>query len=190
MAAEVLLPSAWENLVRTWQELDVPEGWRAEIIEERIVMTPPPDTGHNLIADRVHKTLVRAVPDEWAILQTQGVAVPLRSSLLIPDLVVIPRKRLAACEEPGPTPIEHALLAVEITSNSTTNTDRKTKLWSYAHGGVPLYLLLDRFAEGGPETLLYSNPSGGICQDTHRAPFGELVTLPAPFELTIDSGEF
>ncbi|WP_222850217.1 Uma2 family endonuclease [Allosaccharopolyspora coralli] len=190
MTAEVLLPSAWENLVRTWQELDVPEGWRAEIIEESIVMTPPPDTGHNLIASRVTKALVRAIPDDWEIFQTQGVSVPLRSSVFIPDLVVIPRERVPGGDPAEPTPIEHALLAVEITSRSNADTDRKTKLWSYAHGGVPLYLLVDRFAENGPEVMLYSNPENGIYQDTHRAPFGKPVTLPAPCELTIDSGEF
>lgn len=32
----------WEYLLRTWQELDVPEGWRAEIDEGQIVLVPPP----------------------------------------------------------------------------------------------------------------------------------------------------
>ncbi len=189
MTAEVLLPSIWENLVRTWQELDVPEGWRAEILEESIVMTRPPDKHHSFIESRVTKALVRAVPDDWEIYHNLGVGVPLRNSLFIPDLLVVPRKQLDM-ESDGPMPVERALLAVEITSRSNADTDRKTKLWSYAHGGVALYLLVDRFAENGPEVVLYSNPENGIYQDTHRAPFVKPVTLPVPFELTIDSGEF
>lgn len=51
-AAPILSPSTWENLVETWRGLDVPEGRRAEIIEERIVMTPPSGNGHNPIAER------------------------------------------------------------------------------------------------------------------------------------------
>ena len=62
-AAPMLTRSTWDELLYQWQELDVPEGWRAEIVEERIVMTPPPDNAHNLIADRVHKSLVRSSGD-------------------------------------------------------------------------------------------------------------------------------
>ncbi|MBB5492874.1 hypothetical protein [Nocardiopsis metallicus] len=36
-------PSHWEVVLRAWEELDLPEGWRAEIIEGDIkIMTPPP----------------------------------------------------------------------------------------------------------------------------------------------------
>src|SRR5437764_4894980 len=107
--APVLPASSWEQLVQTWRELDVPEGWRAEIIEEEIVMTPPPGHGHNLIADQVNRALVRGVPDHWAIFQTEGVSVPLRRNLFIPDFLVIPRDRVPMDEEPDPLPAEHAL---------------------------------------------------------------------------------
>lgn len=62
-AAPVLPRSTWEQLVEDRQELDVPEGWRAEVIEERIVLTPPPGCGHHLIASRATKSLVRSIPD-------------------------------------------------------------------------------------------------------------------------------
>lgn len=36
-------PSHWEVALRAWEELDLPEGWRAEIIEGDIkIMAPPP----------------------------------------------------------------------------------------------------------------------------------------------------
>ncbi|EST25148.1 hypothetical protein [Streptomyces niveus] len=37
----------WEYLLETWRELDVPEGWRAEIDEARIFLVPPPHAHHN-----------------------------------------------------------------------------------------------------------------------------------------------
>lgn len=188
-AAPVLSPSSWENLVETWRELDVPEGWRAEIIEEQIVMTPPPDRPHNMIADLVHRALVRGTPEDWAIFQTAGVSVPMRSGLFIPDLVVIPRERLPI-DEPDPIPVERALLAVEITSRSNPRTDRKTKLWGYAQAGVPLYLLIDRFAEGEPTVMLHSEPAEGRYRHLISAPFGKPITLPEPFDLTLDTAEF
>lgn len=64
-AAPVLQESSWETFVEVWNRLDLPEGWRAEIIEERIVMSPPPGQNHNLIGSRVNKALVRALPDDW-----------------------------------------------------------------------------------------------------------------------------
>jgi Uma2 family endonuclease len=188
--APVLPRSTWEQLVDAWRDLDVPEGWRAEIIEERIVMTPPPGYPHNLIASRVHKALVRVIPDDWAIFQTAGVSIPLRSNLFIPDLVVIPEDRVPGGEDPGPVLAAEALLAVEITSRSNADTDRKTKLWGYAHAGVPLYLLIDRFAEGAPSVELYSKPNNGVYQESHRVPFGKPITLPEPFDLTLETGEF
>ena len=42
-AAPVLSLTTWEELVEVWENLDLPNAaWRAELIEGRIVMTPPP----------------------------------------------------------------------------------------------------------------------------------------------------
>ncbi|NYI89155.1 hypothetical protein HNR02_002478 [Amycolatopsis endophytica] len=65
----------WEALLRTWQQLDVPEGWRAEITEGGVTMTPPPGNGHNKIANRIDRALHRTVPDDWAVLQELGIAI-------------------------------------------------------------------------------------------------------------------
>lgn len=88
--APVLPRSTWDQMADTWRDLDDPEGWRAEIMDEQIVMTPPPGTAHNRIADRLNKALVRAIPDGWGLYQTLGVSIPLRNALFVPDLVVIP----------------------------------------------------------------------------------------------------
>lgn len=153
-------------------------------------MTPPPGHGHNYLASRVHKALVRAVPDDWEIFQTAGLSVPHRHNLFIPDLVVIPRDRLPAGDVPGPVPAEVALLAVEITSRSNADTDRKTKLWSYAHAEVPLYLLIDRFAEGGPVVELFFHPENDVYGESRRIPFGGKIEVPEPVAFVLDTAEF
>lgn len=43
--------------------MDVPDGWRAEIMGEGINVTPPPGQAPNLIAGRVDRVLAPAVPD-------------------------------------------------------------------------------------------------------------------------------
>lgn len=79
---------------------------------------------------------------------------------------------------------------MEITSKGNADQDRKNKLWGYAHAEVPLYLLVDRFAEEGPSVGLFSKPANGVYQETHRVPFGEKITLPAPFEMVLNTDEF
>lgn len=179
----------WDDLLRIWRELDVPDGWRAEIVGEQITVTPPPDQPHNLIAHRLHRALLRAVTVEIAIFQTLGLSIPLLGKLFIPDLVVIPEAEVAKGES-QPVLAEQALLVAEITSKSNADTDRKAKLWAYAHAPVPLYLLVDRFDEAGPAVTVYSEPTSGYYQRIQRVPFGESLQIPEPVELLLDTAEF
>ncbi|MCX4584493.1 Uma2 family endonuclease [Streptomyces sp. NBC_01481] len=186
------MPS-WDYLLSTWQELDVPEGWRAEIDEGLITLVPPPDDGHNLIAEQVHWALRNAAPEGWGVYQTLGLFIYRLERLYIPDLVVVPKKLLAERakkKEKAPLAAAEAALAVEITSKSNASHDRSSKLSAYASGAVPLYLLIDRYDEGGPSVTLFSEPRNGMYRTGLRKPFGEPVPLPEPFSTELDTSEF
>ncbi|MFJ6217021.1 Uma2 family endonuclease [Streptomyces sp. NPDC092296] len=188
-------PPSWEYLLEVWQQLDVPEGWRAEIDEGQITLVPLPDTGHNYIAGRVHRALSRALPDTWDVYQTLGVHIVRQDRLYIPDLVVMPVELLAKRirkRDKGPLDAAEAeaAMVVEITSSGNAGHDRATKLHAYAHAQVPHYLLIDRYAESGPETTLYSRPEDGSYRLGVRRPFGELVELPEPFSAGLDTSGF
>ncbi|HYS40377.1 MAG TPA: Uma2 family endonuclease [Pseudonocardiaceae bacterium] len=180
----------WPALLTAWQELTVPAGWRAEIVEYGINLTPPPGNGHNLIADLVHQALVPTTPDGCGLYQTLGVSIPLRAKLFIPDLVIVPRDELYGLPDNQPVSADRALLVAEITSFSNAETDRKAKRWSYAQAGVPLCLLIDRFDEDGPAVTLFSDPVDGHYQHMVRIPFGEKISLPEPFAIDLDTGGF
>lgn len=188
-AAPAFETATWEELVEVWENIDLPNAaWRAEIIEGRIVMTPPPGSTHNLIADLVHGELRMAVPKDWAIFQTFGIKIPQRKSLCTPDVVVIPR-----CDVPkgrSSLSADKALMVVEITSQGNADDDRTRKLWGYGQAGVPLYLLIDRFALDGPTVTLFSQPTDGRYLHQHRVAFGEPVELPEPFGFTLDTKDF
>ncbi|GAA2395735.1 hypothetical protein GCM10010420_21590 [Streptomyces glaucosporus] len=47
---------------------------------------------------------------------------------------------------------------VEITSPSNARHDRISEAAGYARAGVPLYLMVDRWAPGGPTVTLYGEP--------------------------------
>lgn len=179
---------SWDELFRAWQEIDVPRNWRAEIVDGEIVVTPPPDMPHHRIASLVHETLVLGRLDGYGVHQTIGVAVPLARGGYIPDLCVIPWNQLPDGGQFAP--VEALTLAVEITSKRYADRDRKAKKWGYAHGGVPLYLLIDRFDDDGPTASLFSSPVAGTYRNTFTVPFGEPITLPKPFDLDIPTDGF
>ncbi|MGW5878413.1 Uma2 family endonuclease [Nocardiopsis terrae] len=189
------MPSHWEVLLRAWEELDLPEGWRAEIIEGAIRIMTPPSLEHGHIVTLIHKWLVLECHRRESgvggaeVYQNIGVRVPLRSGLYIPDLMVLPESVLSSDPEHL---VNDAILVVEVTSRSTAKKDRKPKLWGYAHAGIPLYLLVDRWdpESGRGEVTLFSDPESGRYTSITKVPFGKEIHIPDPFDLTLDTGAF
>ncbi|QOV47729.1 Uma2 family endonuclease [Streptomyces chromofuscus] len=179
----------WDDLVRIWQETDAPEGCKVEIIEGIVTVAPPSSNAHNDIADLVQRSLYEVIPKEWGIYQTLGTAVPSRDGLYIPDIAVAPRQALRA-EKRNYVAAEAAELIVEITSRSNASHDRIKKAAGYAQAGVPLYLLIDSWAPGGPTITLYGEPRSAVYRVLHAGKFGVTVPLPKPFALDLDTSDF
>ncbi|MFD0316920.1 Uma2 family endonuclease [Streptomyces flavalbus] len=178
----------WDDLVRFREEMEWPEGSKVEIIEGIITASPSPATRHNLIADRLQRRLYSVIPDDWGIFQTLSIAVPSRLGMFIPDLVVAP---VALCDQAeNHVPASLAELVVEITSKSNARHDRISKPAAYAAAGIPLYLLIDRWAPEGATATLYGDPKDDVYRPLSTAKFGEPIKLPAPFDLVIDTSEF
>ncbi|MGW0819890.1 Uma2 family endonuclease [Streptomyces sp. NPDC002845] len=180
----------WDDLVRIWQETDAPEGCKVEIIEGIVTVAPPPSIAHNDIADLVQRRLYQVIPEDWGIYQTLGTAVPSRAGLYIPDLAVAPRGVLYAEGEGNYIPAAAAELVVEITSKSNASNDRIKKAAGYAQAGVPLYLLIDGWAPGGPTVTLYGEPKGDVYRVLRAGKFGDAIELPEPFGFTLDTSVF
>ncbi|TGA92649.1 Uma2 family endonuclease [Streptomyces palmae] len=183
----------WHYLVRTWQGLDVPDGWRAEIHEGRITLQPPPRPWQHLILGRVHRAFHHCLPEGLGIFQILAVRIASVEKVYVPNLVVIDRAVVIAeseKQEAAPVDAAEALLVCEVTSQGNARDDRTKKLWAYAHAPVPLYLLIDRWHEGGPTVTLFSDPSGGVYQSSVQVPFGKPVELPEPFGIELDTAVF
>ncbi|HEY3506887.1 MAG TPA: Uma2 family endonuclease [Actinocatenispora sp.] len=133
--------------------------------------------------------MARHLPAELSLSQTQAVRIAATDRLYIPDLVVLPE---AAMADPGTeVAADEALLVVEITSSRrNADTDRAFTRRGYAHGPVPLYLLVDRWAKPRASVTLFSEPRDGDYTRDVRVPFGEKITLPAPFGLDVDPAGF
>lgn len=179
---------SWDDLVRFREEMEWPEGSKVEIIEGIVTVSPTPANQHNLIAAVVQRRLYSAIPEDWEIFQTLSIAVPSRLGMFIPDLVVVPTGEV---DGPGTyIPAAAAELVVEVTSKSNAGHDRVSKPAAYAAAGIPLYLLIDRWAPGGPTVTLYGEPQGDVYRVLHAGKFGELIVLPEPFDLKLDTSVF
>ncbi|MFI6441153.1 Uma2 family endonuclease [Streptomyces sp. NPDC050759] len=184
----VMADNEWDELVWVWQRTDVPKGCRVEILAGLITVTPYSAGTHHGIVERMQRRLYEAIPEGWGIYQRLPMAVPSRLGLYVPDLAVVPREPLRVGD--GLVRLDTAELVVEITSETTALHDRTTKAVGYAAAGVPLYLLVDRLAPDGPAVTLYGEPRDGAYRVLGAYGLGDLVTLPEPFALTLDTGYF
>ncbi|WP_392752310.1 Uma2 family endonuclease [Streptomyces sp. LN590] len=183
----------WDYLLQTWRELDVPEGWRAEIDEGQIVLVPPPHAHHNGIAAKVQRRLYRDLPEEVEIYQTLGIHAAPLDKLYVPDLVVMPSELIDAADPESSDPMDasDALLIVEITSKGNAREDRTKKYRAYARAAVPMYLLIDRFDTRGAMATLFTEPNeDGTYKRSDAVPFGKPLTLPEPFGTTLPTADF
>lgn len=178
----------WDELVHIWEGTDAPEGCKVEIIEEIVTVSPPPSNDHNFTAERLQSLLYPSIPDECGIYQTQGVALAGGGGLYVPDLMVVPREAVAG--RGNVVPADDVLLVVEITSRGNANHDRIVKAHGYAKARIPLYLLLDPWHSGRPTATLYGEPEAGTYRVLDSVEYGGKLTLPDPFGLDIDTGEF
>ncbi|MFE4367013.1 Uma2 family endonuclease [Streptomyces sp. NPDC056835] len=121
-----------------YEGLEVPEGFKAELLRGEIVMTAGPDWVHNLIVLFV----LRQIPlDRWYPVQTQDLAIPGESTQPQPDLVVVEHD---AFDGPGRlVPAPAVTLVLEVVSKSSIDRDYGVKRSIYAAGRVPAYLIAD-----------------------------------------------
>ncbi|MGW3949946.1 Uma2 family endonuclease [Streptomyces sp. NPDC004752] len=183
----------WDDLVRLWAEMEWPEGSKVEIIEGIITVQPRPSNHHCLIASLIQGCLYSVIPGDWGLYQRLATVVPAREGMLLPDIVVISEReclRREYLKVDTHVPASLAELVVEITATTDARHDRVSKPAAYATAGIPFYLLVDRWAPGGPTVTLYGEPKGDVYRVLSAVKFGDPVELPEPFGVTLDTGEF
>ncbi|MEU1220444.1 Uma2 family endonuclease [Streptomyces microflavus] len=179
-----------EVLLEGFLALDTPEGFRAELIEGEIVVTPPPDGDHEdyigLIVDQVARrarTRMQFSGNKGLKLRSGG-GCPKNHA--IPDGTFAPLDlRLFRGADPW-MPCEGVALVVEVTSTKP-QADREAKRRCYARGGIPLYLLIGR--DAGSVTL-FSDPEDADYRQHLTIPYGKPLPLPEPFAFDLETTDF
>jgi Uma2 family endonuclease len=179
-----------EVLLEGFLALDTPEGFRAELIEGEIVVTPPPDGDHEDYINQIVKQVIRRSRTDMDYSGNKGLK--LQSGGGCPKDHVIPDGTFAATElrlyrgADSWMPCDGVAMVLEVTS-TRPKADREDKRRCYARGGIPLYLLVDREASS---TTLFSDPENDDYRQLCTLPFGKPLTLPEPLAFDLDTTDF
>ncbi|QBI54687.1 Uma2 family endonuclease [Streptomonospora litoralis] len=166
----------------------LPEGFRVEILEGSIVVSPTPTPRHAEIIRCVRDQLRSQLPQGLACYENLATGLSGKNSdYSQPDLAVFP---IAAARE-----AEHWLqvpdlfeFALEVVSPSNARNDVEVKPGVYADMGIPIYLLVDP-RDGS--VLCHSDPRDGKFQTVDPIKFGDAVVLPEPLQdVRIETEEF
>jgi Uma2 family endonuclease len=170
------------------ERLELPPGWKSEIIDGLIQVSRGPGPSEARIIMRLAKALWPAEESaDWEVLSEVEIEHPEFDGLYSPDLLVTPVPNPVADKTGRVLRADRMLLVAEVTSPSNARDDRGPKLEGYARARVPLYLLVDR---QNRTVQLFSDPDKGEYAAETRVPFGASIALPAPFEVTIRTDRF
>jgi len=179
-----------EGLLEIFLNLDTPEGFRAELIEGEIVVTPPADGNHEDYISLVLKQVIRRSRTDMDFSGNKGLKLQSGGDCprdhVIPDGTFAPGDlRLYRGADPW-MPCDGVAMVLEVTS-AKPRTDREAKRRCYARGGIPLYLLIDCDASS---ITLFSDPEDDDYRQHCTLPFGKPLALPEPFAFDLDTADF
>ncbi|WP_084713711.1 Uma2 family endonuclease [Streptacidiphilus rugosus] len=183
-------PATAELLLNDFLGLETPEGFRAELVEGKIVVSPAPDGDHEDYISTILEQVFRDSRVRMSCSGNKGLqmssAVVEPKNHVLPDITIAPRELRLFRGAPSWMPSKGVAMVVEVTSTRPTD-DRIVKRHSYARAWIPLYLVVDREEE---RVILYSQPDKDDYSVGESIPFGDPVLLPEPFGFSLDTSDF
>ena len=177
-------------LLEGFLSFDAPEGYRVELIDGEIVVTPPPSGNHERAFSRIASQIARKSTVEMDFSETKGLIVPsdgvADAGRVIPGCTFAPFELDLFRDAKPWMPSAGVAMVLEVTS-SHPERDREAKRRAYAEAGVPLYLLVDRKER---RVTLFSAPAGDDYSHASQVPVGKKIDLPKPFDFTLDTAPF
>ncbi len=187
MAHEPL--SQEDVLLEGFLALDTPEGFRAELIQGEIVVTPPPDGDHEDYIGLIVNQVIRRSRTDMQFSGNKGLK--LRSgggcpkNHLVPDGTFAPMELRLYRGADSWMPCDGVAMVMEVTS-SKPQADREVKRRCYARAGIPLHLLVDRDTA---QVTVFSEPKDDDYREHCARPFGKPIALPEPFAFDLDTAD-
>jgi Uma2 family endonuclease len=164
-----------------WAALPEDNSRYFELLDGVLLASPRPGFDHQLAVAELSYQLHDQLPiDLVGLMQVEIVMRPgWPATVRVPDLVVIPETIVAT--NPARCPAEDVLLAVEVISPGSRETDQLNKPFEYGTAGIPNYWILDL---DGPVTLTAFQLVAGQYKIVGKTSGTMELTEPAP--VTVD----
>ncbi|MFI9360042.1 Uma2 family endonuclease [Kitasatospora sp. NPDC053057] len=181
LATEVTVVNLDQVLWEVWKSSDLPEGYRLEIIEETLAVSPTGNSRHFDVNNRVLEDLFFHLRGSgWRPGNDCNVIDGLK--VLIPDVFVAP-KEIAEVEHPDGKGVlaSSVMLVVETVSPGADNRkrDHVLKHRAYARAGIPVYVIIDDYDDGGTVTVLTGpDRERRAYEYSARIPYGKEAVIP------------
>ncbi|MFE9673034.1 Uma2 family endonuclease [Streptomyces sp. NPDC006259] len=179
-----------EVLLEGFLALDTPEGFRAELVEGEIVVTPPSDGDHEDCIGLIVSQVIRRSRTAMQFSGNKGLKLEKAEGCpkdhVIPDGTFAPEVlRLYRGAAPW-MPCQGVVMVLEVTSTKP-KADREVKRRCHARAGIPLHLLVDRESS---EVTLLSDPAQVDYRKRSTLSFGKPLPLPEPFAFDLETADF
>jgi len=164
-----------------WAALPVDNTHHYELFEGVLHVSPRPVFEHQRALGKLFSQLDTQLPTELVALPEAEIVIRpgWPATVRVPDLIVVPRTIVAA--NPARCPAEDVLLAVEVVSPGSRETDQLNKPFEYGRAGIPNYWIVDL---EGPVTMTAYQLVGGDYKIVGKTSGTMALTEPAP--VTVD----
>ncbi|MEV5436626.1 Uma2 family endonuclease [Streptomyces sp. NPDC052682] len=178
--------SSFEELLDLLDELNVPDGYRAEIVRGSIVVSPWSKGYYHRVMRLVCAQLEPHLPEAHVIERGPFLyTFPGAECAYGPDIHVAHESVFET--ESHRLDGAGLFLVAELTSPATRKDDLTKKVEVYAMAGVPLYLVLDMQEQ---RAIVHGSPSAKGYEVRFTKPFGEKLPIPDPLGCTLDTTGF
>lgn len=160
------------------------DGWRHELVDGALVMTPAPRWRHQSAIVRLLVALDAACPDDLRVVVAPFSVVLGPDTVVQPDLLVAPRAAITETELQGAP-----LLAIEVLSPSTTHIDLGLKKQRYAAAGCPAYWVVDPGTAAAEPSITAFALEDGEYVEAAASRGNEPLTVDSPYPVRVVPSE-
>ncbi|MFF9604977.1 Uma2 family endonuclease [Streptomyces sp. NPDC014684] len=173
-----------DEMFERLEKMPVPEGYKVEIVEGTVFMSPQRDTHWEIIAD-IYEQLRVKYPRQ-RVKSDVRIDYPGHLNGFATDVTVMAEG--AARTEDGRWDCGEVEFVAEVISRGTAANEYGPKKAAYAEAGVPVYVIADPYRG---ECHVLSHPRDGKYALEVKADFGEELDLTGtPVGLVLKTGEF
>ncbi|MFJ6391406.1 Uma2 family endonuclease [Streptomyces sp. NPDC091972] len=162
--------STLDEMFERLETMPVPEGYKVEIVEGTVYMSPQRDTHWEIILDIVEQ--LRTKYSRKRVKSDVRIDYPGHLNGFATDVTVMAEG--AAKTEDGRWSHEDVEFVAEVISKGTAANDYGPKKAAYAMAEVPVYVIADPY-QG--RCHIFTDPKGGDYEVETRVPFGKDLDL-------------